>query len=115
MSPDQFRNALTEFTEAITALALYTHALTRVAAIRRSAETRGDTPDGEYPPDILEKIARQLARATERLRDLYACHGIAPDKEAALRAKDTGHDARSGSRRRKRPSSSEAAPPTESA
>jgi hypothetical protein len=115
MSPDQFRNALTEFTEAVTALALYTHALTRIAATHRSAESKGHTPDGECPPDILEKIARQLARATSGLRELYACRGITYDKEAALRAEDTGHDAKSGSRQRKRRSGSEAAPPTESA
>jgi hypothetical protein len=115
MSPDQFRNALTEFTEAITALALYTHALTRIAATHRSAETKGHGPDGECPPDLLEKIARQLARATNGLRDLHICCGVAYDNEAALRAEDTGHDAKSGSGQHERRSSGETVPPIESA
>jgi hypothetical protein len=82
MSPDQFRNALIDLTEAVTALALYTHALNRIAETRRYSESKGPTPDGEGPLDILEKIARQLHCATNGLKNLYACRGIASGPQA---------------------------------
>lgn len=111
-SPDQFRNALIDFTEAVSALAIYTHALKKVAATHRSVENQRHISDGPSPVDILEQIAKQLVRATNGLRCLYACRSAATQREAVLWAEDIKHEVRAGSRQHKQQSSSAAAPRT---
>jgi hypothetical protein len=112
MSPDQFRNALIDFTEAVTALALYTQALNNIAATHRSVERKGPTSDGECSLDILEKIARQLHCATNRLRDLYACRGAISHEDADRRTENREHAAKSMPAHSKPRSSSDATSPT---
>ena len=72
----QFNEAVIGLTEAVTALANYTHALKKISATEVAIESR-DAPDCISAADILEKVARQLARAANELRSLYACCGPA--------------------------------------
>jgi len=74
--PPQFDEALISLTNAVTALANYTHALKKVSAKERSIEG-SHALDRASSVDILEKVTTQLTRATDEVRSLYAHCGIA--------------------------------------
>ncbi|QEX18968.1 hypothetical protein FRZ44_42800 [Hypericibacter terrae] len=103
MPPDQFRNALIDFTDAVTALTFYTQALNTIAGTHRSVERNGTASDDECSLDILEKIARQLHRATNSLHDLYACRGPASHEDAARRAENREHRSTKSMRAQRKP------------
>ena len=84
----QFNEAVIGLTEAVTALANYTRALKKISGNEAAIESR-DAPDFISAVDVLEKVARQLARAANELRSLYACCGHAdwvnnPDRGASF-------------------------------
>lgn len=72
-----FENSLIDFVEAVTALANYTRALRAISERRELAAGGSRMPDDACAVDILEQIARQLGRASNGLRGLYECRGIA--------------------------------------
>lgn len=74
--PPQFDEALIGLTNAVTALANYTHALKKISEMERSIEGRLAL-DRASSVDILEKATRQLTRAADEVRSLYAYCGIA--------------------------------------
>jgi hypothetical protein len=80
----QFNEGVIGLTEAVTALANYTRALKKISGNEAAIESR-DAPDCISAVDILEKAAKQLARAANELRSLYACCGHADWDEAVYR------------------------------
>lgn len=68
----RFDDSLTNFNEAVTALAIYTTALKATVAKNQAASCDRHVLKDTATVDVLDKIARQLDRAANELQGLYA-------------------------------------------